>query len=144
MPEHRPLQLCTLCGTGASIETHRRDVYQTDSGLEPVKEWLRALAKMDRQIVGVDLGTVEFGWPVGMPVCRSLRDGILEVRSTIKNGKVEARTYFAIEKNIMLLLHGEEGKDGQKNAIDLAVKRLKDHRNRTRLQTRQKNRDAKT
>jgi phage-related protein len=106
--------------------------YRSETGAEPVKEWLRALAKDDRQIVGADIGTVEFGWPIGMPVCRGLRDGILEVRSSIKAGKVEARTYFAIEKNIMLLLHAEEGKDGQRDAIDLAIRRLKDHQSRTR------------
>jgi putative component of toxin-antitoxin plasmid stabilization module len=112
--------------------------YQSEAGAEPVKEWLRVMAKADRQIVGADIGEVEFGWPIGVPVCRSLRDGVLEVRSTIKDGKVEARTYFAIEKNIMLLLYGEEGKDGQKDAIDLAVKRLKDHRARRRKDKKRK------
>lgn len=112
--------------------------YRSEAETEPVKEWLRSLAKVDRQIIGADIGTVEFGWPIGMPVCRNLRDGISEVRSSIKDGRVEARTYFAIEKNIMLLLHGEEGKDGQKDAIDLAMKRLKDHRNRTRREKKGK------
>lgn len=67
-----------------------------------------------------------------MPICRKLSDGVQEVRSTIKNGKVEARTYFSIENSLMLLLHEEEGKDGQKVAIDRAVARLLDHSSRTR------------
>jgi hypothetical protein len=59
-----------------------------------------------------------------------LRDGVLEVRSTIRSGRVEARTYFAIERSMMLLLHGVEGKRGQKEAIALALERLGDHRKR--------------
>lgn len=88
----------------------------------------------DRKIVGKDIATVEFGWPVGMPTCRPLRDGVLEVRSTIRSGKVEARVYFAIDGEIMLLLHGVEGKRGQDAAITLAIDRLRNHRRRMRAQ----------
>jgi len=28
--------------------------------------------------IGTDIATVEFGWPVGMPVCRPLGGGIYE------------------------------------------------------------------
>jgi putative component of toxin-antitoxin plasmid stabilization module len=73
---------------------------------------------------------VEFGWPIGMPTCKDLRNGVLEVRSTIKRGKVEARTYFSIEGNTMLLLGGHEGKKGQRDAIRLAIERLRDHEKR--------------
>ena len=106
--------------------------FVTDEGAEPVKEWLKSLAKADRHTVGSDIGTVEFGWPVGMPTCRPIRDGVREVRSSIKAGSVEARTYFGIDNGIMLLLHGEEGKDGQQDAIKLAVKRWKEHQERSK------------
>ncbi|RKE85471.1 type II toxin-antitoxin system RelE/ParE family toxin [Rhizobium sp. AG855] len=106
--------------------------FVTDEGVEPVKEWLRALDKQDRHIIGTDIAAVEFGWPVGMPICRAIRDGVREVRSTIRNGRVEARTYFGIDRALMILLHGEIGKDGQQNAIKLAVQRWKEHQERSK------------
>ncbi len=106
--------------------------FMTRDGAEPVRDWLQSLDKRDRHIIGSDIAMVEFGWPIGMPTCRPVRDGVREVRSTIRSGRVEARTYFGIDDNIMLLLHGEEGKDRQKAAIELAVLRWKEHLQRTR------------
>ncbi|MGD9915833.1 MAG: type II toxin-antitoxin system RelE/ParE family toxin [Rhizobiaceae bacterium] len=104
--------------------------YRTRSGGEPVRAWLLALDGADRGIVGKDIATVEFGWPVGMPVCRALRNGLFEVRSTIRAGKVEARTYFAIEADVMLLLHAVRGKQRQDDAIATALDRLGDYQRR--------------
>lgn len=104
--------------------------YRTVTGSEPVRNWLLSLDPVNRKIVGKDVATVEFGWPLGMPVCRALRDGILEVRSTIRSGRVEARIYFSVEGNLMLLLHGLDGKQRQDDAIRLAVERLRDYRRR--------------
>ena len=42
--------------------------YRSESGIEPVREWLLVCSVEDRKSVGVDIKTVEFGWPVGMPV----------------------------------------------------------------------------
>ncbi|MBP8938364.1 type II toxin-antitoxin system RelE/ParE family toxin [Agrobacterium genomosp. 3] len=106
--------------------------FATDEGTEPVKDWLISLGRDDRRTIGSDIATVEFGWPIGMPTCRPLRDGVREVRSSIKNGSVEARTYFGVDGGIMLLLHGEEGKDGQQDAIKLAIKRWKEHQERSK------------
>lgn len=106
--------------------------FMTDDGAEPVKDWLAALDKEDRRIIGADIGTVEFGWPIGMPTCRPVGGGVREVRSTVRNSRVEARTYFGIDGDTMLLLHGEEGKDGQKAAIKLAVQRWKEHQERSK------------
>jgi hypothetical protein len=106
--------------------------FVTSDGSEPVKEWLQSLDRADRKTVGADIATVEFGWPIGMPVCGPLRDGVCEVRSSIKDGRVEAGTYFGIDDEIMLLLHGEEGKDGQQDAIQLAVRRWKEHLERSK------------
>lgn len=89
-----------------------------------------ALEEADRRIVGEDIATVEFGWPVGMPTCRSLGGGLWEVRSTIKEGRVELRVYFAVDDERALLLHGHEGKDGQERAIDTARDRFRDHTRR--------------
>ena len=49
--------------------------YRSETGTEPVREWLASLSKADRRIIGVDIATVEYGWPVGMPTCRPLGRG---------------------------------------------------------------------
>jgi antitoxin HicB len=47
--------------------------YRNERGKEPVRDWLLALEQEgDRKAIGADIKTVEFGWPIGMPTCRSL------------------------------------------------------------------------
>ncbi len=46
--------------------------YRTDCGNEPVREWLKSLEAEDRKAIGDDIQTVEFGWPIGMPLCRQM------------------------------------------------------------------------
>ena len=46
--------------------------YATAGGRRPVREWLLALSKEDRTIIGRDIQKVEFGWPIGMSYCRAL------------------------------------------------------------------------
>ena len=53
---------------------------------EPVREWLTSLDKNCRKIIGTDLRTVQIGWPLGMPLVRSLGDGLWEMRSHFPNG----------------------------------------------------------
>ena len=50
--------------------------YRTDAGSEPVRDWLKALDRADRLAVGMDLQRVQYRWPVGMPLCRSLGNGL--------------------------------------------------------------------
>src|SRR5260370_1419986 len=50
--------------------------YRTLGGAEVVRDWLRSLDDADRQAVGLDLMRVQYRWPVGMPLCRSLGDGL--------------------------------------------------------------------
>ncbi len=79
--------------------------YSTAAGNEPVREWLKTLDATDRRIVGQDIATAEFGWPVGMPVCRSLRDGLYEIRSDLAGHRI-ARVIFCVAAHHMVLLHG--------------------------------------
>jgi phage-related protein len=106
--------------------------YQASTGNCPVREWLLALPPIDRKIVGEDIATVEFGWPIGMPICKSVKGGLWEVRSTIRRGRVEARLYFAVEGNHAVLLHGHEGKDTQSHEIGVARVRWSDFMSRKR------------
>jgi hypothetical protein len=50
--------------------------YRTAAGAEPVRDWLRGMPAADRRTIGTDLATVQFGWPVGMPLCRPLGGGL--------------------------------------------------------------------
>jgi len=78
--------------------------FRTGAGNEPVREWLKSLRREDRRTIGEDLKTVQFGWPVGMPLIRKLEPGIWEVRSSISQGI--ARVLFTVEGHTMMLLHG--------------------------------------
>jgi hypothetical protein len=50
--------------------------FKTESGAEPVREWLRDLAALDRKIIGEDIKTVQFGWQLGMALVDHLDSGI--------------------------------------------------------------------
>ena len=55
--------------------------YRSTSGDEPVREWLKALDKADRQAIGKDIAYVQYKWPIGKPRVDHLRGSIWEVRS---------------------------------------------------------------
>jgi len=61
--------------------------YQTEAGAEPVRSWLKSLSQEDRSLIGNDIKTVEYGWPVGMPTCRLIGKGLFEVRTNLTNGR---------------------------------------------------------
>ncbi len=78
--------------------------YTTENGREPVREWLASLTRADKKLIGVDIKTVQFGWPLGMPQVRKLDRGIWEVRSALQ-GRI-ARVLFTIQNDSIILLHG--------------------------------------
>lgn len=72
-----------------------------------MREWLKAISPIeDRKQIGVDIKTVEFGWPIGMPVCRPLGDGLYEVRSNLSQNKIGRVLFYIDVKGRMVLLHG--------------------------------------
>ena len=79
--------------------------YESALGNRPVREWVLGLSLEDRKLVGRDIQKVEFGWPPGMPYCRSLGNGLLEVRSDLTDGEI-ARVIFCVARERMVLLHG--------------------------------------
>lgn len=79
--------------------------YRSKTGKEPVRDWLKDLSRKDRHVIGLDLKTIEYGWPLGMPVCRPLGQGLYEVRSRLEDGRI-TRIFFVIRGNSMVLLHG--------------------------------------
>jgi phage-related protein len=100
--------------------------YRTLSGREPVREWLRELPEDDRKIVGEDIKDVEFSWPLGMPLVRSLGRGLWEVRTTLTQGRI-ARVIFSVEHGQMFLLHAfiKKTQETPQSELDLALKRMK-------------------
>ena len=78
--------------------------YRTSGGNEPVREWLKALPAEDRRIIGNDLKTAQYGWPLGMPLIRKVEAGLWEVRTRLQDRI--ARVIFTVESDTMVLLHG--------------------------------------
>ena len=78
--------------------------YRTEAGNEPVRLWLKSLDRADRKVLGEDLKTAQYGWPLGMPLIRKMEAGLWEVRSHITGGI--ARVIFTISEGTMVLLHG--------------------------------------
>lgn len=96
--------------------------YRTARGAEPVREWLRSLPADDRRTIGTDLATVQFGWPVGMPLCRSLGEGLWEVRSDLPSRRIARVLFFAHEGRIGVV-HGFIKNVQRTSPQDLALAR---------------------
>ena len=91
---------------------------------EPVRQWLKELPEDDRQVIGTDIQKVEFGWPLGLPVCRPLGQGLWEVRSELPSRRI-ARVLFCIVQDRMVLLHGFIKKTQTTPKQDLQVARTR-------------------
>jgi len=102
--------------------------YRSKMGAEPVREWLWELPPDDRRVVGFEIATVEFGWPLGMPLCRSLGGGLWEVRIRLNRGRI-ARVIFFVSDGHMILLHGFEKKSQKipQFELELALKRKSEY-----------------
>jgi phage-related protein len=101
--------------------------YQTPSDNLPVREWIKGLSPQEGQLKGRDVQKVEFGWPIGMPYCSSLGNGLWEVRSHLTDGKI-GRVIFCVVRGRMVLLHGFIKKTQKTPAkgMELALKRMKE------------------
>jgi phage-related protein len=125
------LFICTKIGTFARDERPVKRLpaafFQLPSGREPVREWLKSSQEEDRKVIGEDIKDVEFSWPIGMPLCRSLGRGLWEVRSDLSGGRI-ARVVFCIASSQMVLLHGFIKKTQKTPTadIEMALKRKKD------------------
>ena len=104
--------------------------FRAEGGSEPVKDWLKTLSREDGRIIGTDIKDVEFSFPIGLPLCRSLSGykDLWEVRSKLTGRRI-ARVIFYISKGEMILLHGfiKKSQKTPKQEIELALKRKKEH-----------------
>lgn len=78
--------------------------FKTNGGTEPVRDWLRELSATDRKRIGEDIKTVQFGWPLGMPLVRKMDKDLWEVRVHL-DGRI-ARVLFTVLTGYIILLHG--------------------------------------
>ena len=99
--------------------------YKSDAGSIPVKEWLKKLTAADRKNIGDDIRTVEFGWPVGMPLVGKIDTDLWEVRSNLSNNRI-SRVLFTVYSDMMVLLHAFIKKTSKtpKNDLQTAKRRM--------------------
>jgi phage-related protein len=76
---------------------------------------------------GADLAILQVGWPVGMPLCRSVGDGLWEVRSNLPSRRI-ARVLFFIADGRIGIVHGfiKKTQKAPKTELELAKKRMKE------------------
>jgi phage-related protein len=101
--------------------------YRSATGVEPVREWLRTLPAEDRRAIGGDLATLQVGWPIGMPLCRSLGGGLWELRSNLPSRRIARLLFFAADDRLGVV-HGfiKKTQKTPTNDLELARRRVKE------------------
>jgi len=98
--------------------------YATKSGREPVREWLKKLSRDDKRRIGEDIKTVQFSWPVGLPLIKKIDKDLWEIRTDLDNRI--SRLIIIVAEGKIILLHGFIKKDRSipQEDLKLARKRL--------------------
>ncbi len=89
--------------------------FRTPAGSEPMRDWLKELPERERQAIGRDLLRAQWRWPVGMPLCRPMRNGLWEIRT--------ARVLLCLCREHLVVLHGFIKKTWATPDEDLALAR---------------------
>ncbi|SEG37617.1 Phage-related protein [Bryocella elongata] len=98
--------------------------FRNDAGGEPVRDWLKALVPVeDRKQIGDDIRTLQFGWPIGMPLCRPLGQGLFEVRSTLASHRIARVLFYFDRHSRIVLLHAFIKKSQKTPPGELAIAR---------------------
>lgn len=96
--------------------------YRAAAGNEPVRTWLKGLDRADRLEIGADLQRVQYRWPIGMPLCRALGNGLWEVRTNLRS-KTISRVFICFHEGALYALHGFIKKTRRTPKEELAVAR---------------------
>ena len=101
--------------------------WRSKMGREPVRDWLNDFSRDDQRVIGRDIAKVQLGWPIGLPLCRPLGDGLWEVRSSLPS-KREARVLFGFYDGELIALHGfiKKTQKTSPNDLSMARQRLKE------------------
>ncbi|MDR1412829.1 MAG: type II toxin-antitoxin system RelE/ParE family toxin [Actinomycetes bacterium] len=96
----------------------------TQSGREPVRDWLESLGLTGKKSIGHAIGLVQFRWPVGMPLVEKFGTDLWAVRARIEDGI--ARIFFTVAGERIILLHGfvKKSQKTPSKELALAKKRL--------------------
>ena len=103
--------------------------YETEGGNEVVQDFLRKLPRDDRKTIGEDLATLQYGYPMGMPLCRALRSQIWELRSSLPSKReVRLLYFFDSSSQQIIVVHAfiKTTRTTPNSDIDLAEKRKKE------------------
>jgi Phage derived protein Gp49-like (DUF891) len=79
--------------------------FATGTGRDQYANGCRIIDKDDRREIGADILAVQRGWPLGLPLCRSLGNGLWEVRSSLPSRRI-ARVIFAFDDGTIVLPNG--------------------------------------
>lgn len=84
-----------------------------------MREWLNELPREDKRTIGRDIAKVQFGWPVGLPLCRPLSGGLWELRSSL---------FFGFHEGMLIALHAviKKARKVSGEELTLARARLKE------------------
>jgi len=96
--------------------------FRTLAGSEPVRDWLKELLEEERHRIGKDLLRAQWRWPVGMPLCRPMGDGLWEIRTDLPSNRT-ARVLLCIHRDHLVALHGFIKKSRATPEGDLALAR---------------------
>ena len=101
--------------------------YRNTNGTEPVRDWLKEMAAADRAEIGRDLIRAQWRWPIGMPLCRPMGQGLYEIRTDLPNNRI-ARVLICLHDSGLVALHAFIKKTQKTPDADLAIarKRLKE------------------
>jgi phage-related protein len=101
--------------------------YRLNQGSEPVRDWLKRLPEIERHVIGKDLLRAQWRWPVGMPLCRPLGNGLWEVRTNLPTRRT-ARVLLCIYHDHLVALHGfiKKTRATPDSDLDLARKRQRE------------------
>ena len=96
--------------------------YRSTGDKEPVRDWLKSLDEADRQAVGQDLMRAQWRWPVGMPLCRAMGQGLWEIRTNLPSNRI-ARVLLCVHAGTLVALHGFVKKTQKTPDDELALAR---------------------
>ncbi len=94
--------------------------FRSDNGNEPVRDWLKGFDATERKLIGTDLLRVQWRWPIGMPLCRPMGQGLWEVRTNLPRNRI-ARVLICFYQDRLVALHGFIKKTRATPKDDLAL-----------------------
>ena len=96
--------------------------FLTQGGTEPVRDWLKKLPPEDRREMGKDLMRAQWRWPVGMPLCRPMGEGLWEIRTNLPSNRI-ARVLLGVDDGVLVALHAFIKKTQKTPPLEIAVAR---------------------